>query len=643
MSLIKQLWIAIAVLMILAFLGSLATSTQTARSYFEEQLRLKNIDNANTLALTLSQMEKDPVLLELLIAAQFDTGHYRRIELVDPLGSTLQLKTQDAPDRSSIPDWFSRLAPLHVEPGVAQVQDGWRQFGTVYLESTSQFAREALWTTTKELFFWLLGVAILCGLVGSLILKRITRPLDSVVHQAEAIGERRFITSSEPKTLEFAKVVRSMNILSGRIRHTLEMEGSRLEEMRRQSQLDKLTGLANREHFLDILDALLQHEDRESTHALVLLRIQNLAEINRNIGYRSTDDLLGEIAMTLRNTAKDHADTYTESHIARTKGSEFVLLLSEATDIHALSADLCRRFDDLAREYPPRVRLALPHAASYFKAGEQRSSLLIRMDNLLAVAEQNEQTCSEVSIFQEHDTIFRNQDEWRAALSQVISDNQVQARKFPVLAMNGTLLHHEAMMRLFLAGRLRSAGSFLPWAKRLGMLPKMDLAMASWAISELREAALSEDIAVNLSLEALRDTGVRRQLLKLLEKNPEQAQRLWIESPERLVIVHLDVYLDFCTTTKSLGCKVGLENAGAGFTGINRLQEVGLDYLKIDRALVHDIANNGNNQNLLRGLCILGHSIGLTMIAEGVRTDAEIGTLRQLGVDGITGPGVTKA
>ena len=80
MSLIKQLWIGITIMLLLVLGGNFAISTITAKTYLQEQLRLKNMDNANSLALSISQMaEKDPVTLELLITAQFDAGHYEYI------------------------------------------------------------------------------------------------------------------------------------------------------------------------------------------------------------------------------------------------------------------------------------------------------------------------------------------------------------------------------------------------------------------------------------------------------------------------------------------------------------------------------------------------------------------------------------
>lgn len=92
MTLTRQLWIAIAVLITLTFVSGFIVSVYSARNYYVEQLTVKNIDNATGLALALTQMEKDPVTVELMISAQFDSGHYQRIELVGPDDGVLQLR-----------------------------------------------------------------------------------------------------------------------------------------------------------------------------------------------------------------------------------------------------------------------------------------------------------------------------------------------------------------------------------------------------------------------------------------------------------------------------------------------------------------------------------------------------------------------
>ena len=86
MSLFRQLWLAIIASTVIAFAGSFLASMLTARHYLSQQLTIKNNDNAASLALSMSQMEKDPITIELQIAAVFDSGQYAMVRLSSPEG-----------------------------------------------------------------------------------------------------------------------------------------------------------------------------------------------------------------------------------------------------------------------------------------------------------------------------------------------------------------------------------------------------------------------------------------------------------------------------------------------------------------------------------------------------------------------------
>ncbi|MEX1056621.1 MAG: LapD/MoxY N-terminal periplasmic domain-containing protein, partial [Natronospirillum sp.] len=261
MSLIKQLWIGIGLLMLLAFGGSFLVSTYSAKDYIEQQIQVKDIDNVTALALSMSQMDKDLVTLELLIAAQFDAGHYQQIVLRDNVGNPLVERYYEGEHNFSAPTWFHRAVTLETQPASALVQDGWQQFGELTVESHSGFSVDSLWTGTQRLIQWFLILGVLGGMLGTWFLKSISRPMDIVVGQAEAIGDRRFIYSKEPKTREFRRLVKAMNTLSSRVKTMLDKEQQQLESLRRRVSHDELTGLPNREHFLGHLDHVLSDPD----------------------------------------------------------------------------------------------------------------------------------------------------------------------------------------------------------------------------------------------------------------------------------------------------------------------------------------------------------------------------------------------
>ena len=91
--------------------------------------------------------------------------------------------------------------PIDIKPGVAEIQDGWKQYGTLSLESDMSVAYDKLWSGSLMIALWAILIGFIACFVGGKILGKILTPLDDVVNQAQAIGEQRFITIKEPKRL----------------------------------------------------------------------------------------------------------------------------------------------------------------------------------------------------------------------------------------------------------------------------------------------------------------------------------------------------------------------------------------------------------------------------------------------------------
>lgn len=635
MSLIKQLWIGIFVLLLLALGGSFIISIMSAKQYLEEQLRVKNLDNATSLALSMSQMEKDPVTLELLISAQFDTGHYEYITLTNPQKKILVSRhyedNKNTPSSVNVPLWFTRLVNFDAEPGVAQIQDGWQQFGTLTVKSHSRYAWQALWHSTSQLLTWFVIAAVLSGVVGTLILKFISSPLDTVIKQAEAIGQRRFVTSDEPKTTEFQRLVRAMNALSQSVKAMLEKETHQLEKLRRESQLDPLTELPNRNHFLNLLESKLSRDDSDSAGVIAVVRFLNLAEINNHLGRAAADHALLQIAGVLHQ----FIDRYPGSHAGRLNGSDFMLVISSNPSAESVGAELSEQLGAQLSDNDLQS-VQLPLAVCTYASGEKRNELLHKLDGALAQAELKGNRALIVLNTTGQPVIHRNLSDWRDAITHSLELKRVQLAQFPVRTPTGSTLHTEAPVRLLLDDEWQPAGYFMPWAARLGIMPSIDLEVIKNALNNNTDSP----VAINISAESLCSADFREQAISLLNKSIQKAQHLWLEFPESCALRHMAELRSFTNALRAFGCRVGLEHVGLEFTKIRELQDIGLHYLKIDGAIVRDIDTNSGNQNFLSGLCKIGHSLGMIMIAESVRSAQEKEKLIQLGIDGLTGPGV---
>ncbi|TAK90058.1 MAG: EAL domain-containing protein [Burkholderiaceae bacterium] len=634
MSLIKQLWIGVLLIVLVAFGSSFVVSTLAAKRYLEQQLLLKNIDNATVLALSMSQMQKEPVAIELLLAAQFDAGHYQSITLAGPEGGVLA-ERQNQASIDAVPAWFMRMIPLRVAPGVAQVSDGWKQYGTLTVQSHPGFAYKSLWQETGWLLLACLLLAALSGALGAVILRVILRPLGRVVRQAEEMQMRRFITNPVPKTPELAALVRIMNHLSERVRAMLEDEAGRLEKLRREAHFDSLTGLLNREQLFSRIDATLSREDAAAAGTLVITRVLSLAAVNRTAGREAADALLVCLGNVLNGLIREHPDW----HAGRLNGADLVLFAPGVNEVETLARQLHEAMKDAVAKMDTLKEVPLPTAATHYSSGETLSHVLSRVDVALLQAESSPynpvQLCEETREHMPSD--FQH---WRVQIEQSLDAGRVMLAEFPVRDMSGGLLHVECPVRLQLEmnGAWLTAGQVIPWANKLGLTQKIDAVVVTHALDKLRRG--SGDVGINLSARALIDDQFHVWLCERLKAAPALAPQLWLEFQEAHVVRHFPQFRKLSRALLDLGCKVGIEHAGHHVEHISALHDLGLHYVKVDGSIIRDIDSSLANQVFLRGICLIAHSIGMLALAEGVQSHAEAEMLTSLGVQGMTGPWV---
>jgi len=637
MSLIKELWMAIIISMALAFGASILVNTISSKHYLEKQLQMKNIDNAVSLALSISQMEKDPVVIDLMLSAQFDNGHYQHIKLSDPNGK-LMVERKSVHQSPDVPAWFTKLIHISAVPGIAQIQNGWSQYGTLSLESTTEFAYEDLWNGTMMTLMWSAIIATITGLIGTVILKMILRPLNDMVDMAEAIGDKNFITIKEPKTIEFKTLARAMNRLSNRIKEMLRDQSQLLEELRLEANYDAITGLMNRKYFISRVAAYVSNEESFDEGVLVVSHISNLAEINEKLGGVETDALLKKMGNALQ--AMCHQ---CHSLIAgRLTGADFAVFSNLPVDHHALATQIknvqLKVIGDLDETFP---NFNLSAVSSKVSKSDQLEGLKKLISTIKEKTGPDEIDIMElinrnyVSTYEESD-----ETEWRNMLTTALDSKRLKLAAYPVVTTKGQLIHDESPVRLQLEkdGAWISAAEFISWAIKLDLITRIDDSVVAFAIESL--ASGSQPIGLNVSTGAMCNPSYLEKLIALLTQHRSIAQNLWLEVPEDGVFNQLEEFRKFCSSLKPLGCKIGVEHVGAQISRLGELHDLGLDYIKIDASLIRGVDSNTGNQAFLKGLCLIAHSIGLMTIAEGVHNEREVAALPALGIDGMTGPAV---
>lgn len=646
MSMYRQLWLAIILSMLLALAGSLFASLLSARSYLEQQLTLKNADNASALALSLSQQNPDVVTVELTVAALFDSGHYEFIRINDPNGKTIVERISLTED-SGAPEWFARRLPIDPEPGVAQISSGWTQFGTVTLASHSRFAYSALWSSTEQMIVALTLASLIGGYIGSLILRRLRRPLQAVIDQAEAITNRRFISIPEPKVPELRQLAIAMNATVARLKTMFDEEAARLENVRQEANHDPLTGLANRDSFIAQLRSTLEG-DESTGGSLFLIRVADLLGINKRLGREATDDLLRRVAKQLKLSASLEEGTDSaegaECITARMNGADFALLLpgqiagQEQAD--TLMKALVETMEPFV-ESGPSAFIGM----GVFKRNTGLGVLLSQVDAALIAAEAEGVNAIKAAAIESDDDAPKSAKQWSSMITQALGQHWIRLGTFPVTDMQGGLLHVECPLRMKLDtdGDWLPAGQFLPVAERLGHSPDLDLAAVTLGLEMLEQQPALKGLAINLSASSVAAEGFQQKLQALLKKHRKVTDRLWLEVAETGVLKHVAAFRNLCKLLASHRCKVGVEHFGRQFSQIGLLHDLGLNYIKVDASFVRRLDSNPGNQAFLKGVRSIAHNIGLLVIAEGVVNNEELSALSAVGFDGATGPGVKLA
>ncbi|WP_229007110.1 EAL domain-containing protein [Methylophilus sp. Leaf408] len=631
MSLIKQIRIAISVIILMVAAGCLFLGVYDDHRFMAEQLQKKNNDNANGLAITLSNIQKDNVTVELIISAQFDMGHYRRIAIISPDNKTMIERVNRNP-HSVAPAWFQSLFSVNIQPGIANIQSGWQQYGTLELESEPSLAYDQLWETSRHAVLWTLIVAFMSYVVSGFWLRKILKPLDDVIAQAESLGERKYITIKEPQTEEFQKLVRTMNTLSDRVKSMVTDESERLNVLNQQINYDEVTGLMNQSHFTNTASVALKN-DSFVEGMLTLVQLRNLSDIDKQLGYSVTNQLIKKVGDALEQQMAHYPDVV----CGRLSGSEFGIFSRQPLDDFSVASELKLVLEKLnAAQQIVQFQFVVTHTKT--KKGDDFVDIHRVMQFILDLA--GDQAALPMRVMNANSIVTSRKNylsQWKEQFLHAIEHKQIKLARYPVMQKDKQLLHYECPLRLHIdeGDQWLAAGAFIDWASQLDMIKTLDGLALEYAVDMLDKN--NANLSVNVSAAAMRSDEYKDKLQSLI-LNVKQPARLSFEVSEEAAFSDFVQFKQFVHLVKSLGCVVGMEHVATRLAQLGDLHELGLDFVKFDASLIRDIHLRPQQQSLLRGLCMMVRTMGIMPIAEGVQDQQELDSLNSVGIAAVTGP-----
>ena len=635
MSLMRQVWLLVLGVVLASLVGSVTVSTGSVRQVLQTQLQLKNADNAAALALALSQQGGDAQLMELLISAQFDSGAYQSV-LWRQADGKLAFERHAEPRPSEAPAWFIGLMPIVVQPGLAQVSNGWNAIGSVEVRSQSSYAYDELWRSTLRSAALLAVVGLVAGVLALFVLRRIRRPLDSAVKQAQSVVDGSYAMVEVSRVPELRRLTEAMNAMVQRVRGMFEAQAEQLQVLRMQAHADPLTGMSTRTHFLAELDSALTRDEGPAEAGLVLVRLRDLAGLNQRLGRVAVDQVL----VTIAHAVKVYPERVNGCLGGRLNGADFALWLPAP---------------DVARETAQALAEALRSSLPAFGSGIQVAlgavdlprerplgAWLGMADTALARSEtQPGFTVEAIATRASVDLENQGERAWRVQIVEAIKERRGRLVPYPVLDREGQVLHLECPLQLQLQpqGTYEPAARWLPLAIRSRLTADVDVLAVALALEAIAKDGQAR--CINIAPGSLLDGGFVARLRELVFQSPPAARRLGLELAEGAAVEHFELLQEMGRQLRPLGVKLGLEHAGAGLAQVERLYQAGLDYVKLDASVVTGISGDAARAAFVRGMLIMLRSLALKVYAEGVADAMDVQAVWDCELDGVTGPWAT--
>jgi diguanylate cyclase (GGDEF)-like protein len=404
----------------------------------------------------------------------------------------------------------------------------------------------------------------------------------------------------------------------------------RLEQL---ANFDELTGLSNKLRLSDALDEVTGGTATMATSgAYLVIGIDNMTMINDAFGYEAADNVLIEVARRLERCLGGN-DT-----LGRVGGDRFGILLVNCAEpkIAAISELVLAAMSEVpiyTQAGPIYITISIGSVA-FPQQATGAQDVMTRAETALAEAKRAGRDCFAAYRLTEPQ---RSQHRASMAIGERVqralkADRLLFAFQPVVNAKSGAVDYYECLLRMRDEdGAIIAASQFVPAIEQLGFIRSIDRFVLERAIDEL-DACEGINLGINISGLTAADQPWLRALVALLASRPRMASRLVIEITETAALRDLEESAGFVKTVRDLGCRVALDDFGAGFTSLRHLEALALDIVKIDGSFVRDLINRPDNQTVLRHLLGLAGGLGLTTVAEWVETGEEATLLRQQGV-----------
>lgn len=488
---------------------------------------------------------------------------------------------------------------------------------------------------------WLLLLVGLLGLIGVALLVLVAlglvRPIRALAEAAELVESGRYgeVSLQSDRSDEVGELIRSFARMSESVtRHD--------RDIRRMAYGDALTGLPNRLALRELLDQrLLSLQTTGGELALLFIDLDDFKRVNDTLGHDAGDFVLTQFAARIRSAAERVGGVGAE--LARFGGDEFVALL-QAGDVRSVStavaeaviADLQRPLEVHGRD----VFLGVSIGITLYPFDASSSTVLLKNGDIAMyqakVAGKNCYRFYSRAMDQAVERRVLIEQDLRGAWER----GEMSVWYQPIYALGDRrVVGAEALLRWShpVLGNIPPS-VFISVAEQSGIIEQLGRQALRCACRDAAAWPSADDtaapfVSVNVSARQLRSGDLPELVVSVLREHGLAASRLHLELTETAVLGDEAQASALLARIRSIGCRIWLDDFGTGFSGLSHLRRVPVDGVKIDRSFIADMLRDPDDLALTSAIVAMAHSLGITVIAEGVEHEGQYALLHERGCD----------
>jgi len=401
---------------------------------------------------------------------------------------------------------------------------------------------------------------------------------------------------------------------------------------------DNLTGLANRALFTDLLEFALGRVERDASYlcAVLCLNLERFRYINDSFGHEVGDQILKITAQRLSKVRRN-GDV-----LARLGGDEFALLLDDISGVEDTIEFTKRMLSELGQpvcveghEVYPGARVGIALSATRYGHPEE----MIR-DADTAMHRAKSHSTAKFEIF---DGSMQGSMLRALKMEQEIRRG-LEAREFcayyqPIIDLaSGMITSFEALVRWQKPDGMVQPAEFIPLAEELGLINQIGLQMLQMATAQIalwQAEFPTQDlrVSVNLSARQFHQADLLKQVDDAISRAGIGAHSLKLEVTESIMMDNSVAIVDVVKALRSRGIQILMDDFGTGYSSLSYLHRFPSNSLKIDCSFVRRMTEEKESTEIVRTIILLGHNLGMSIIAEGVETPEQLAALREMGCD----------